>query len=348
MRTIRTMWLVSVVLGALALVPTERPAGAGDRDTHVVMTGITGTIDVTPGLCMPGAEAFGCTNAPEDQFRLRILTCSATGRFEGVELTAGAPCPADFSGFMEGVVKGLDPSCLTSHTYSSDEATAFGPPVNRVAVGEVSRKASAEYPPVARLGGIVVATGAVDDDDPDDDPKGDHTLVVELFARPDGFPRACGETPATRVVIQAGAGEIVGGPESAGASPTTTTTAGSAPREPDPPGHERDQGARGGDEARTASSQGLDAGGEGSLRHTRPAPTVVSTPPHTPPPPSDEPDGAKVDALLTRKATSGPPRPLTNAAGVAAVSAGGLLAFVLAGRARSRRRRGTAPGAEAA
>jgi hypothetical protein len=102
---------------------------------------------------------------------------------------------------IEGLTK---PSCLTTHTFTSDAARKHGKPVNEAVAGGVARKIQLSYP--AGVLGFRTATGWMDGPDGDDDPVGDHTLVFSIQARPreseDGA-LACINTPFTAASLTA-------------------------------------------------------------------------------------------------------------------------------------------------
>ena len=88
------------------------------------------------------------------------------------------------------------PNCVTSYTYTSDKARAFGKPVNAVTIGRVSRKLQLSYP--FGLASSRTATGWMDGADRDRDPVGDHRLVFSIQVRPhQGAPPVCITEPIT-------------------------------------------------------------------------------------------------------------------------------------------------------
>jgi hypothetical protein len=132
------------------------------------------------------------------------LACVAGGTFEGRSISASSPCGMDLSAFMAPSLEGLTkPSCLTSHTYTSDAARAFGRPVNEAVAGGVAREIQLSYP--AGILGFRTATGWMDGPDRDNDPAGDHSIVFSVQARPrqsaEGI--ACVTTPFTAADLTA-------------------------------------------------------------------------------------------------------------------------------------------------
>lgn len=203
--------LALLATGAL-VVPAASSAQATPTDVTAVLP--AAAADITPGLCMPGDTPF-CVGPYEAQIHLYSLACAATGTFEGRPLVAEGPCGIDLSAFMVPSVEGLTkPTCLTSHTYTSDAATAHGKPVNQAVAGGVARKIKVGYP-FAVLG-FRTATGWMDGPDADDDPVGDHNLVLSIQARPpesDDMELPCISAPFTRPTIT-GVMRIFDGPAS--------------------------------------------------------------------------------------------------------------------------------------
>jgi hypothetical protein len=202
----------------VALVSLGGVAGAGERsigdtkvlatvpsqgDTFVVLSGITGTIEITDGLCLPG-DTPSCVGPYEAQAHITSATCSAAGELEGVQIPDGSSCQFDASAFMRPNVEGVTkPSCGSSYTFTSDHAEAFGTPVNALTIGGVARKISVSYNNT-RVDGVILMTGWLDDDDVDSDPKGDHSSVIHFLLRPAVSPSSgpCVSTPVTRLDIQ--------------------------------------------------------------------------------------------------------------------------------------------------
>jgi hypothetical protein len=173
----------------------------GPTDVTAVMP--AAAADISPGLCVAG-DAPLCIGPYEAQIHLYSLACAATGTFEGTTLAADERCGIDLSAFMVPSVEGLTkPSCLSSHTYTSDRARKHGKPVNEVVAGGVARKMQLSYP--AAVLGFRTATGWVDGPDRDDDPVGDHALIFSIQVRPPPQTTEipCTTTPFTRAELTA-------------------------------------------------------------------------------------------------------------------------------------------------
>jgi hypothetical protein len=187
---------VSLALAASALVaPAAADAQAGATDTGVTAVMPALSADITPGLCSPG-DTPSCIGPDLAQIHMYSLACEGTGTFEGESIPVTDLCGIDLSAFMAPSLQGLTkPSCLTSHTYTSDQARALGKPVNEIVIGGVARKMQISYP--AGILGFRTATGWMDGPDRDDDPVGDHSVIFSVQARPrqsdEGIP--CITTP---------------------------------------------------------------------------------------------------------------------------------------------------------
>jgi hypothetical protein len=193
----------STLLAVSALFLLAAPsvdADAGATDVTAVIP--AAAADITPGLCMAGDTPL-CVGPQLAQIHLYSLACTAGGTFEGRPIAADSPCGIDLTAFMAPSLEGLTkPSCLTSHTYTSDRARAFGKPVNEVVAGGVARKMQVSYP--AAVLGFRTATGWMDGSDGDRDPVGDHTLVFSIQARPPQTSEIpCFTTPFTRAELTA-------------------------------------------------------------------------------------------------------------------------------------------------
>jgi hypothetical protein len=193
-----------VVLAAAALLfPAASSGQTNSAVTDVTAVMPAAAADIEPGLCSAGDTPF-CVGPYEAQIHLYSLSCSAAGTFEGSAVSPDSPCGIDLSAFMVPSVEGLTkPSCLTSHTYTSDAARAHGKPVNEVVAGGMARKMQLSYP--GAVLGFRTAFGWVDGPDRDTDPVGDHSLVFSIQARPrdgsDGIP--CITTPFTAASLTA-------------------------------------------------------------------------------------------------------------------------------------------------
>jgi hypothetical protein len=183
--TIRLTLLPLLLVAALAASPAQADVGA-------VMP--AAQAELSPGLCFPGLST--CVNAAQDQVHIYSQSCKATGTFEGRTLAPGTPCAIDLTAFMDPSAGFATPNCVTTHTYTSDRATAFGKPVNKVTTGGVSRKLQLSYP--FALLSSRTATGWLDGPDRDRDPVGDHRLVFSIQVRPhQGDPPVCFTEPIT-------------------------------------------------------------------------------------------------------------------------------------------------------
>jgi hypothetical protein len=179
-------WIALSIAASLATVailfPTAPSAQTATPNTNVtaVMTALNA--DITPGLCAPGDTPW-CVGPDLATIHMYSLSCVANGTFEGESLPPNSPCGIDLSAFMAPTLEGLTkPSCQTSHTYTSDQARAFGKPVNAVTIGDTDRKMQLSYP--AGVLGFRTATGWVDGPDRNSDPAGDHSLIFSVQARP--------------------------------------------------------------------------------------------------------------------------------------------------------------------
>jgi hypothetical protein len=151
--------------------------------------------EVSPGLCLPGDTPL-CIGAAQDQVHIYSQACTAMGAFERRALAAGTPCGIDLSAFMDPSLGFPKPNCVTTHTYTSNKATAFGKPVNEVTVGRVSRRIQLSYP--FALASSRTATGWMDGPDRNRNPVGDHRLVFSVQVRPhQGSPPVCVTEPFT-------------------------------------------------------------------------------------------------------------------------------------------------------
>jgi hypothetical protein len=139
----------------------------------------------------------------EAQIHLYSLACTATGTFEGRRVSQDSPCGIDLSAFMVASIEGFTkPTCLTSHTYTSDAARRFGKPVNEATVDGQARKIEISYP--AAVLGFRTATGWMDGPDRDSDPTGDHRIVFSIQARaPQTTEVPCVSRPFTRPELTA-------------------------------------------------------------------------------------------------------------------------------------------------
>jgi hypothetical protein len=193
----------TLLVACVLLFPTAPSAQTSPASTDVTAVMPALSADITPGLCAPG-DTPSCVGPELAQIHMYSLACVASGTFEGKSLAADSPCGMDLSAFMAPSLEGLTkPSCLTSHTYTSDSARAFGKPVNRATAGGVARKIQISYP--AGVLGFRTATGWMDGPDRDDDPVGDHSIVFSVQARPRqtdaGIP--CITTPFTAADLTA-------------------------------------------------------------------------------------------------------------------------------------------------
>lgn len=190
-------------MGMLVL-PAASPAAPGDTTITEMFT--NATIDISPGLCLPGDTA-DCVGPEVAQFRGGFPElCIMNGRFEGADLPLNAPCGFEIYGFQEGVTPGTKPACGASRFYTSDETTAFGPNrTNKLIVNGVARSIYVEGVSVGAL--IVFTTVEWDDDDADTDPHGDHQAVglpnpVQRSSSGSGIP--CVTTPLDAAILPAG------------------------------------------------------------------------------------------------------------------------------------------------
>jgi hypothetical protein len=205
--------LAVLAAGALLfLAPSSARASSQVTDVTAVIS--AGAADVEPGLCVPGDTPF-CIGPYEAQIHLYSLSCAATGSFEGIPIAPNSPCGVDLSAFMVPSLEGLTkPTCLTSHTYTSDAAKTHGKPVNEAVAGGVARKMQLSYP--AGVLGFRTGFGWVDGPDRNDDPVGDHSLVLSIQARPrENDDAACITTPFTAASLT-GVMRIFDGPAVSG------------------------------------------------------------------------------------------------------------------------------------
>ena len=185
-RSARRVLIVSLLLTAISLTwstdaPAKKHRTKPSGPTKVAAALPAAQVAVSPGLCQP-VDTPLCTNAAQDQVHIWSQSCSAAGVFEGRNLPPGTPCGIDLTAFMDPSFGFPKPNCTTTHTYTSDRATAFGTPVNAVTIGGVSRKLELSYPfalLVSRTG-----TGWLDGPDRDRNPIGDHRLVFSIQVRP--------------------------------------------------------------------------------------------------------------------------------------------------------------------
>ena len=195
----KAILLVGVLAVAAPALPAQTPA-KGARHTAAGSTKVAAFMpaaqaEVSPGLCLP-VDTPLCTNALQDQVHIYSQSCSVAGRFEGRVLGPGVPCGIDLTAFMNPSFGFSKPNCVTTHTQTSDRATAFGKPVNAVTIGGVSRKIEGGYP--FALAGSRTAIGWMDGPDGDHDPVGDHRLVFSIQVRPhQGAPPVCITEPFT-------------------------------------------------------------------------------------------------------------------------------------------------------
>lgn len=194
--------LAAALLAAAAMFLAAPSADADSGATDFTAAIPAAAAEITPGLCAPG-DTPQCVGPDLAQIHLYSLSCAASGTFEGKPLIANEACGIDLSAFMAPSLEGLTkPSCLTSHTYTSDRARAFGRPVNEVMAGGVARKMQLSYP--AAVLGFRTATGWVDGPDGDKDPVGDHTLIFSIQVRPlQTTELPCFTGPVTRAELTA-------------------------------------------------------------------------------------------------------------------------------------------------
>jgi hypothetical protein len=201
----RRGWITKVALALLGMgvvQPGEVQAQADAAGTKVAAVIPAATADIGPGLCIPG-DTPTCVGPDEAQIHLYSLACTATGTFEGRRVSPDGACGIDLSAFMLPSVEGFTkPTCLTSHTYTSDAARRFGKPVNEATVDGQARKIEVSYP--AAVLGFRTATGWMDGPDRDSDPTGDHRIVFSIQARaPQSSDVPCVSKPFTRPEITA-------------------------------------------------------------------------------------------------------------------------------------------------
>lgn len=205
------------LIATLILVGASPTTASGrvdptDTDLQLTITAASGRLK--PGLCTAGDTPL-CVGSYQTQFHFWITECVANGIFEGRALPMSTRCGLELGGFMVPPLGGLTkPNCQTAHTYTSDEATAFGPPVNEVWIDGITgagrgkktpsgRRLSVSYP----AGAFVSRTafGWTDDDDRDTDPVGDHSTVLSIQARaaPPPGQVPCVNVPFTDAVFTA-------------------------------------------------------------------------------------------------------------------------------------------------
>lgn len=169
-----------IVMMTAVLPPQGASAHTGEADTYLVEVG-SGTIDLTPGLCLPG-DLLGCAGPQEAQFRVQFDECTVSGRFEGVDLPADSPCDGVNHGRTFGSVQGwTQPACGSTYSYSTDDTDAWSTSGNSQTINGMTRN---EFIEVRNLGVTLTVNGWLDDADPDDDPVGDHSLVAIVRTQP--------------------------------------------------------------------------------------------------------------------------------------------------------------------
>jgi hypothetical protein len=187
---------LAILLVACAAL-SGAPAAADDQRGGATGVGAfmpAALAEVSPGLCF--ADTPLCTNALQDQVHIYSQACSATGTFEGRQLSPTEPCGIDLTAFMNPSLGFSTPNCATTQTQTSDKARAFGRPVNAVTIGGVRRKLDLSYP-FAVLSSRT-ATGWLDGPDRDQKPAGDHRLIFSIQVRPhEGSPPMCITEPFT-------------------------------------------------------------------------------------------------------------------------------------------------------
>lgn len=195
----RTTFALVVGLAlAFTSLPGPAPAHDVEGDTFLIEEG-AGTLEVTPGLCIPGGTADCESAPPEAQFRVQFTECTISGTFEGVEIE-DASCDGTNHGRIDGVVLGwTGPACASTYSRTTDDTTAWGSDAeNTHTIDGVTRNEAFE---VRSAGAVLEVNGWLDDADPDDDPVGDHSLVAEVRIRP-VTAGACVTHPATEFTFQ--------------------------------------------------------------------------------------------------------------------------------------------------
>ncbi len=187
--------LLIPLLAVTAVSPAAGGSRTGPAQTDVGALMPEALAELSPGLCLPG-DTPTCIGADQNQVHIYSQACTATGTFEGRGLQADTPCAIDLTAFMDPSPGFEKPNCVTTQTYTSDKARAFGKPVNAVTIGRVSRKIQLGYP--FGLASSRTATGWMDGPDRDRDPVGDHRLVLSIQVRPhEGSPPVCVTEPIT-------------------------------------------------------------------------------------------------------------------------------------------------------
>ncbi len=190
--TSRRRTLLGVALATAALAVVNAPSSEASSksqpspaDTKVVAVMSAGVVEVSPGLCNPGNTPW-CINAPQDQVHIYSLACSGTGSFEGHKLAPGSPCRIDLTAFMDPSTGFATPNCVTTHTHTSDRATAFGKPVNAVTIGGVSRHLELSYPYAAASSRTATGwlAGPHGHHNHHHNHNGDHRLILSVQVRP--------------------------------------------------------------------------------------------------------------------------------------------------------------------
>ncbi len=193
--------VATMLLSAGSLFSPVPFSGPGHADaTSLTDTNVEAAIpaalaQVSPGLCLPGDTPL-CSNSKQDQVHIYSQACSAVGTFEGTKLAPNTPFAIYLTAFMDPSVGFATPNCLTTHTHTSDKATAFGKPVNAVTIGGVSRSPGSSFPFAVAVSRT--ATGWMDGPDCDHNPVGDHRLVFSIQVRLfEGSPPVCITQPFT-------------------------------------------------------------------------------------------------------------------------------------------------------
>lgn len=153
-----------------AALTLPRTVGAHERSDLPLVGQLRLAVDFSPGMCAPGAGIAGCTAAAQEvRFRAETLRCVATGSFEGRTLIA-APCALHARGVLHPLLLGLTrPDCATGRV----ETRGAG---NFATVNGERRRV--KLVSVLRLDGQQVQSGWMDDADADQNPVGDHRVLV--------------------------------------------------------------------------------------------------------------------------------------------------------------------------